>query len=269
MMRLMECRKCGGSSFRRENTLWICEYCGAEYLPGDERTEKIEYYVMLAEEAFEKGKYSKMFKYSTKILALDPEYSYAWIMQMYYYGLQGDTKDTVYLIDAGKKAIKYEKNDLLDTRLRVNKAFLDWGKSGAFNARSHISIFYLSILKDEKRKQTGHWDSENKQKDYAGFRLSALNQLQAAVKVLKEIDTGFLMGDEFGDHFLLQEYYCKNYREALIDCERAILVMKKSCQITGDDEFSKYDYSYCKNSMDELWKKIGEKRPGVEQITEL
>ena len=44
MIKLMECERCGATSFRKVKGVWTCNYCGASYIVEDEREKKIDYY---------------------------------------------------------------------------------------------------------------------------------------------------------------------------------------------------------------------------------
>ena len=269
VIRIIECEKCGASSFRKVRGVWTCNYCGASYIVDDECEKKIDYYTKKAETAFENGKYNKMYDYALKILELDPENSYAWLMQMYYYGMKNKPIYTSDIIDAGKKAILYEKEEIQDTRERVNKAFTEWGESGAFNARSHIEIFYKSVLESDSWKLPEQMSKEEKDKEYSFLPASASSQLNAATKALMEVETEFLTGEEFGKEFHLQSYYYDKYKQALYDCERAIRVMKKSYLLAGFERTKASDYKYSEDKMIVLWEKIGETRPSDEEIVKL
>ena len=268
MIKLMECERCGATSFRKVKGVWTCNYCGASYIIKDGRDDKISHYTKKAEAAFENGKYNKMYECALKILALDPENSYAWLMQMYFYGMKKETFYTRYIIDAGKNAILYEKEEVQDTRERVNKAFIEWGESGAFNARSHIEIFYKSVLENDSWKHPEQMSPEDKEKEYSILPKSAREQGRAAVEALMEVEAEFLTGKEFGEVFYMQSYYYDKYKKALNNCERAIVVMKKSYQLTGFDKTKASDYQYLEDEMSVLWNKIGETRPLAENLEE-
>ena len=66
MIKLMECERCGATSFRKVKGVWTCNYCGASYIIKDGRDDKISHYTKKAEVAFENGNFIDIQKVSSE-----------------------------------------------------------------------------------------------------------------------------------------------------------------------------------------------------------
>ena len=276
-MREIKCKNCGSASFRREGDYWICEHCGSRYLSEDKFAQEIKYYVMKAEEAFDNGKYEKMNDCAMRILSIDPEHSYAWLMRMYYFGFKAETYYTDDLIEAGKNAVRFEKEDLQDTELRVYKAFIDWGKSGALNANSHISVFQKKVKESPEWKHPEEMDAQKKIEEYRNWPASAASQLEAAVSALREVPQGFLhlgiqkaekdssLNEEKPGSYQIVDCW-EQFISALEICECALDRIHDSYIAAGFDKEYSDDYEKYEIPMNDLWEKAGGKRPSPEMI---
>ncbi len=270
-MKEVRCKNCGSSSFHREDSFWICDYCGSRYEIDHQQDEKVEYLVMKAEDAFEKQKYGKMNECAMRILAIDPYHSYAWLMRMYFYGLRGETYCTRDMIEAGKKAVMYEREKIEYTKHRVYKAFTDWGRSGAFNAWSYIRTFQYGDLEKDEWKHPERIDSDRKKEAYRDWPTSAERQIDSAINALKEVPRSYFYPetdttDRKGANLFNRKYVKEDYIKALNQCEDALERMKTCYETAGFDDSCFYTIRHCLEDMDGLWEKTGMERPSHQTV---
>ena len=123
-MEPLTCKMCGSSSFKKENGLYVCEYCGTAYVqdsdenwsakPGTTAAGK-NFYV-LAQTAFEAKNYEEAEKYANKVLEINSENADAWYIKGVSAGWQSTTvKPRIdELRSSLDNAIKFSNGEITD-----------------------------------------------------------------------------------------------------------------------------------------------------------
>lgn len=249
MIEELKCRNCGSPAISKKDGVWICENCGSKFISSSGEEDKIPYYISMAETAAENHKYGKMNEYALKILAIDPQHAYAWLMRMYYYGTKKDEKNTQEIIDAGNKAVKFAGEDM-ETIDSVYKAYLDWADSSMFYFNSRTNIF-KDYYTPEKWNKTITRTEEKIKESYWDYCYLARRYFDYAVMTLKEVDVDYL-------NRKMNEM--EKYREILYDAEQAALMQYGNYKRAGFDNKYEDDIRIVVRDLTALWEKIGVSR---------